>query len=249
MDIHKPKPWRGWPEFVKEIGTIVLGVLIALAAEQAVEALHWAERTEKTEAHLRAELASATVAAQAHIAQEPCEYAMLDRLRVALLQPGDDWKPPFVISRNGVPIGVIATPIGGFQQQGWKNAQADGTANHLSQDDQMDFGEAYNLLAQAEATGDAEHAAVYELNSLAWARKLDPASRTAYLRLISQLTEDVRMMATDGRLLLEQTKELGVKPGSLEAYGGGALKLYRGVCSDFRAGKTEIVINPPPMGS
>ena len=41
MDIHKPKPWQGWPEFLKEIGTIVIGVLIALGAEQAVEWLHW----------------------------------------------------------------------------------------------------------------------------------------------------------------------------------------------------------------
>jgi hypothetical protein len=41
MDIHKPKPWHGLREFAKEIGTIVIGVLIALAAEQAVEWLHW----------------------------------------------------------------------------------------------------------------------------------------------------------------------------------------------------------------
>ena len=40
MDIHKPKPWRGWREFMKEIGTIVIGVLIAIGAEQAMEALH-----------------------------------------------------------------------------------------------------------------------------------------------------------------------------------------------------------------
>ena len=36
MDIHRPKPWRGWREYLKEVGTIVLGVLIALGAEQTV---------------------------------------------------------------------------------------------------------------------------------------------------------------------------------------------------------------------
>src|SRR3954470_878979 len=41
MDIHKPKPIRNWREFLKEVGTIVLGVCIALAAEQAVEWWHW----------------------------------------------------------------------------------------------------------------------------------------------------------------------------------------------------------------
>jgi len=32
VDIHKPRPWRGWREFAKEVGTIVLGVLIAIGA-------------------------------------------------------------------------------------------------------------------------------------------------------------------------------------------------------------------------
>ena len=45
MDIHKPKPFHGWREFLKEYGIIVLGVLTALALEQAVEALHWAHET------------------------------------------------------------------------------------------------------------------------------------------------------------------------------------------------------------
>jgi hypothetical protein len=39
MDIHKPKPWRGAREFLKEIGTIVIGVLIALGAEQVAVSL------------------------------------------------------------------------------------------------------------------------------------------------------------------------------------------------------------------
>src|SRR4051812_6333592 len=41
MDIHKPKPVHSPREFLAELGVIVLGILIALAAEQTVEALHW----------------------------------------------------------------------------------------------------------------------------------------------------------------------------------------------------------------
>ena len=41
MEIHKPKAWHGWREFLKEYGIIVLGVLTALGAEQLVEWLHW----------------------------------------------------------------------------------------------------------------------------------------------------------------------------------------------------------------
>ena len=41
MEIHKPKPVHNWREFLVELGTITLGVLIALGAEQTVEWLHW----------------------------------------------------------------------------------------------------------------------------------------------------------------------------------------------------------------
>jgi hypothetical protein len=41
MHVHPPKPLHGWREFFGEVGIIVLGILIALGGEQAVEALHW----------------------------------------------------------------------------------------------------------------------------------------------------------------------------------------------------------------
>jgi hypothetical protein len=40
MHFHLPKPLHGWREFAGEVGIIVIGVLIALGAEQGVEALH-----------------------------------------------------------------------------------------------------------------------------------------------------------------------------------------------------------------
>ena len=46
MDIHKPKPWHNVREFLKEYAIIVVGVLTALAAEQAVEWLHWQHEVE-----------------------------------------------------------------------------------------------------------------------------------------------------------------------------------------------------------
>jgi hypothetical protein len=41
VEIHKPKPIHNWREFLKEVGTIVLGVCVALGAEQTVEWVHW----------------------------------------------------------------------------------------------------------------------------------------------------------------------------------------------------------------
>lgn len=40
MHFHMPKPLHGWREFAGEVGIIVIGVLIALGAEQVVETVH-----------------------------------------------------------------------------------------------------------------------------------------------------------------------------------------------------------------
>ena len=57
MDIHKPKPVHSWRELASEIGIIVLGVLIALAFEQAVEWARWRHEVNLGREHLREEVA------------------------------------------------------------------------------------------------------------------------------------------------------------------------------------------------
>jgi hypothetical protein len=57
MEIHKPKAAHSFREFLIEIGTIVCGILIALALEQAVEFFHWRHEVEIGREHLREEIA------------------------------------------------------------------------------------------------------------------------------------------------------------------------------------------------
>ena len=52
---HLPKPMHGWRAFVGEVGIIVIGVLIALGAEQVVEAGHHRSQVAEAVAKLRAE--------------------------------------------------------------------------------------------------------------------------------------------------------------------------------------------------
>ena len=73
MEVHKPKPVRNWREFLKEVGIIVLGVCIALAAEQAVEWVHWRQEVAAARDALRAEIAFNDANAFARrIAYQPC---------------------------------------------------------------------------------------------------------------------------------------------------------------------------------
>jgi len=57
MHVHLPKPLHGWRAFVGEVGIIVVGVLIALGAEQMVEALHWRSEVAGFRSAVRQEVA------------------------------------------------------------------------------------------------------------------------------------------------------------------------------------------------
>jgi hypothetical protein len=53
MHVHLPKPLHGWREFAGEVGIVVLGIVIALAFGQAVQAWQWHEdvKTARTSIH------------------------------------------------------------------------------------------------------------------------------------------------------------------------------------------------------
>ena len=72
MDIHLPKPMHGWREFVGEVGIIVLGVLIALGAEQVVETLHWRREVSAERTSLNHEARDMLGAIQTRQAQQAC---------------------------------------------------------------------------------------------------------------------------------------------------------------------------------
>lgn len=56
MHIHKPKPLHGAREFLGEISVIVIGILIAIGLEQAVELFHHGSQRQEARGELTAEL-------------------------------------------------------------------------------------------------------------------------------------------------------------------------------------------------
>jgi len=96
MDIHKPKPWHGFREFLKEYAIIVVGVLTALAAEQGVEWLHWRHEAETAREALRYDLRRVVGWSGAVAAEAPCKAAHLAEMRHALDQAQSAHRlPPF----------------------------------------------------------------------------------------------------------------------------------------------------------
>jgi hypothetical protein len=238
MDIHKPQPWRGLREFGKELLTIVLGVLIALAAEAAVEEFRWAQRIDQTEDHLRQRVRGITISVAARQALQPCIDRMFDKLQLALETSGDDWRPPFVITARTK--GIVTAPKGGWSAEEWNAAVADGTVNHLPKKELLAFSNFFAITANVRRFNEQEAGDIAELNSLASIHRLDPTTRAQYLRLLYRVRQNQAGMGIQGQVLMNSARRLGVEPATAASYTPKAMAFYQDVCRQFSAGKTEI---------
>lgn len=80
MRFSLPGPLRGWREFFGEVGIIVLGVLIALVAQQLVEGIHKRNDVAQLVAALRAELADDRARWEHMRASDPCTLQRLNAI-------------------------------------------------------------------------------------------------------------------------------------------------------------------------
>src|SRR5579872_3806991 len=85
VEIHKPKAVHNWRELLTEIGVIVIGVLLALGAEQTVEALHWQAKVRDVQDAMRQELRDDDgPQAYLRVAVRTCLVQQLDAIQRAI---------------------------------------------------------------------------------------------------------------------------------------------------------------------
>ncbi len=212
MDIHKPKPWHGWREFLKEYVIIVVGVLTALAFEQGVEWLHWRHVTALTEDNLRAGVSDAVLGSIWRIATLPCVNARTVELTKALAANDAAWKGTTVpilagLAKPALPQ-VIREPKAKYAHSAWDIAVAQGAVLHMQPEKENLYARVYrrNILIEDLQTieGDLET----RLGLLAYNRPLSREQRDGFMTLLSQLDSTETRIASlnlemlgDGRLL------------------------------------------------
>ena len=81
MRIRLPTPLKGWRVFIGEVGTILLGVLLALGAQEFVQSLHWSREVRQTREALNAELSRNLAVFEFTMAQIPCINGRTEELR------------------------------------------------------------------------------------------------------------------------------------------------------------------------
>jgi hypothetical protein len=165
MDIHKPKPWHGMREFLKEYVIIVVGVLTALAAEAVVQNLHERRLSAEAREAVRAELNTNITVVGRRMQTEDCVSRRLDEI-VSLLdqaERGETLRPRGLV--GGPSRQLIAT-------QRWQAATAGGRTSLLTSDEQADLARVYNALNAISQDEHDEEGAWGQLRALHGAGRL-----------------------------------------------------------------------------
>ena len=241
MDIHKPKPWHGVREFLKEYAIIVVGVLTALAAEQGVEWLHWRHRVEASERTLQRDLALVADFASERVAVGRCLDERLILIRDAILRSGDRWESALPTDTNQSLNGdfVYFPPHRVWATHAWENIGSDGTLAHFDPERARNFALLYRRIDGASAMAGREDDGDSELQVLAsHPITLGPDARLRMLQTITRLQMTNGALVNNSRQILRQIQDAGYLPPLAET----RARLAANAPSDFKCPYAEAAL-------
>lgn len=210
MHFHLPKPLHGWREFAGEVGIIVIGVLIALSAEQVVEDLHWHREAEQTREAIGNEVADHYVTASEMVIAQPCVDQQLARLELVLLKPGA-YVPPSSV-HTGIGDFPYIAPTRVWADNVWKSAESEGAVSHFEPDLRFRLSGYY---AQVEAMRGENRAADllwYRSRVLSLPVQPDAATRSGLIEQIEETRGHFAYMKLVGNQLLGQLDDMDMRP-------------------------------------
>jgi hypothetical protein len=205
MDIHKPKAAKSWREFAIEIGTIVVGILIALGLEQVAEAVRHRGEAREARETIRAEIVTDITRVVSRQKAEPCVERRIAELEASLLHPDAE-------GRIAKLAWIGRAPRYAIESSRWAAASQSGRASLLTPDEQGRYGFLHTALAYFYDMENGEQAAWSKLRALEGIERLSPDSQlTARMAL-----QDAEFYDASGRqvggLILKRAADLGLKP-------------------------------------
>jgi hypothetical protein len=206
MEIHKPKAVHGWRELAKEVGIIVIGVLIALGAEQVVQRIEWHHKTGAAEEAMRLELGKDDgPQVWGRYAMHVCIDGTLDAIRAGAENHASRAEMAALIARH-------RTPFWTWDALAFAGANASDVSLHLSSETMHGWTMAYATipaLNQANAKEFNDGADLVALSRTGG--PLSDAERNQVLRAVELLRRDNATIFASVRVALPAIYETGVR--------------------------------------
>lgn len=205
MHFHLPKPLHGWREFAGEVGIIVIGVLIALGAEQVVERWHSDAQANQARATLRAEIGDDDLPqAYVRLAIAPCLDAQLKRLQSAVdnHMPRDQFA---VLARAYLP------PARTWDDEAWGAVVATGDLSHGGSGELLQWSLPYRVITVLGPRNTSETDDRENLRSISTAPgQLTPAEQDRVIVALEHLRRDEAGMVNASRVLIAAAQQAGI---------------------------------------
>ena len=197
MQLRVPKPLNGWRQFAGEVGIIVVGVLIALGAQQVVEDRYWRAQVADARASLDSQLVESKFASLERIANADCIARQLDFLDevIAGTRPAENLR---------IRIGSLRL----WSTSTWDAAISSGSVAHMTPETRNAYA---NLFSFTAALGDLNvksYEAETNLRTLERHTDLTDVSRDRLARDVANLRSMSAMLKLGAGQWLEGAKPL-----------------------------------------
>lgn len=216
-------PSMGWPVFWSEILIVVLGVVIALAANEAVQEWTWRSKVQDAESRLKQESRLLFAWHAEVVVTQPCVEAQLEALGRRLLASGALLQPaPIHRTKEGTRF-VARVPGRPYVFGTWEALGADGTATHFARDRQQQINRIASGASQAQDWQWERQRLLGRLQLMRDAIPLDAGVRAALLTDIHQSRLLGAQMAVSARQQMSGIAEAFGSPDELrtDAFLGG----------------------------
>ena len=204
MHFRLPKPLHGWREFTGEVGIIVIGVLIALGAEQMVQHFRDVQQLRQAEERMTAELRDDDLPqAFARAAIGSCNTAQLDAIEQAV-EKGDRQDIARLASAYDPPFRT-------WDEDAWKAAVASQALRYGDGDRAVAWGAAYVGMPVMTQWTTAEQDGLRQLRAKIGGHGfLTTVQQDRLFQLIADLRGTNKSMTGGSKALIHYVSPLGI---------------------------------------
>lgn len=200
MHFHLPTPLHGWRELAGEVGIIVVGVLIALGAEQMVERVSWNTHVADARTDLRSELQDNLFATEERIRFKNCVEQQLKGLDTLIENPPER---PWTFGAQWV--------IRVWSSSAWDSALASGAVAHMRGKERADYAQIYSMVRTLHDLNLDEYKLDSELLMLGRGGTISEASRDRLHADVARLRGYNRLMSLGASQLRDRIIPAGIR--------------------------------------
>lgn len=204
MEKRFPAPLHGWREFAGEVGTIVLGVLLALGAQELVQSFHWRSEVKETRQALDGELARDLAAFDYRYRNKTCIANRLAELKRWADSLGSGKALPLKHEIEEPPYFSIRTAA-------WEITDGE-IASRIPVKAKLNYAALYDGLRKFDEAKNDESLAWSKLNEYQYVTRADASDLRAIRRALKDI-EDVNTILEPFKGAFERfSGELGIRP-------------------------------------